>query len=309
MPCIKTMMEQLMGESHSITNDEFIQLQKDYELILRKIWINEKYNMILDNYYEIELEVLEAENRLMEIEDKKQMISIGQKYIVDLNRKLSNFLCSVRMYIDQTQHDLSSMNMELCTKEMFHQFTSCQYDLSIGFQIMELLRNYIQHQGLIIDGLTIIKPMIPKSQNEFIGLIIEIDYKKLRSIDKYSKKIKLDLMLKNTCSKKFNIMWFLQEYVSGVISVHKQLCDKLDLILKESSLRIEKILQDKYNNIPKEIGVFCEENEFLLQYNYIDQAAEKQRTLNSCFNERQIFKTTDRITGNFIKESIKYNMV
>lgn len=94
------MMEQLRGESHSITENEFIQLQKNYELILRKIWINEKYNMILDNYYEIELEVLEAENKLMEVEDKKQMISMGQKYIVNLNRKLSNFLCSVRMYID-----------------------------------------------------------------------------------------------------------------------------------------------------------------------------------------------------------------
>ncbi|NFF10931.1 hypothetical protein EXN50_00470 [Clostridium botulinum] len=174
---------------------------------------------------------------------------------------------------------------------------------------MELLRNYMQHQGLIIDGLTLIKPMFPRNQNKFIGLVPEIDYKKLRNIDKYLKKIKLDVILKNTCSKKFNIMWFLQEYVNGIISIHKQLCDKLDLIFEESSSRVEKTLQDKYNNIPKEIGVFYEENEFLLQYNYINQAAEKQRTLNSYFNGRQIFKTTDRLTGSFIKESIKYNMV
>ncbi|NFD04992.1 hypothetical protein EXN14_06750 [Clostridium botulinum] len=201
------------------------------------------------------------------------------------------------------------MNVESCTKEMFHQCTSHQYDSSVGFQIMELLRNYMQHQGLIIDGLTLIKPMFPRNQNKFIGLVPEIDYKKLRNIDKYLKKIKLDVILKNTCSKKFNIMWFLQEYVNGIISIHKQLCDKLDLIFEESSSRVEKTLQDKYNNIPKEIGVFYEENEFLLQYNYINQAAEKQRTLNSYFNGRQIFKTTDRLTGSFIKESIKYNMV
>lgn len=52
---------------------------------------------------------------------------------------------------------------------------------------MELLRNHIQHQGLIVDRITLIRPFFDNNE-EYIFLIIDIAYKRLCNIEQYEKK-------------------------------------------------------------------------------------------------------------------------
>lgn len=314
-PHLQTQYEAYLNFSRNIKIDEFRKLYSNYNFILKALWINEKYNMIIDNYYDFQLEVLKAEEELMKIDNQNEIITLGQQYIVNFNRKIANILSSVRMYSDQTKHDLSSSNELSCNYENFKSDLSAQYDSSIGYQIMEFLRNYMQHEGLMIDELRSIKLFFSNNSNnnDYINLIVLLDYKRLKSIKNYTKKIKLDKLLKNTNSEKFNIMWFLEEYINGIIKVHKQLYSRLNPIIDKYIEEIDSILLKYYKNVPQEVGVFSMEEEFLLQYSYIHRyikdLKEKPKVFKSCYKQRKIFHTNNINVRNGSTTIIKYNMV
>lgn len=304
-----TLLECIYNVKKEITQEEFERTKKEYTSIMKIVWINEKYGMVLDNYYELISEMQKAEIELLEQEQGAKRIALGQKYIVLYNRKLSNLLCSVRMYIDQTQHDLSTLKIEECTQDDFHRFTSEQYDTSIGYQIMELLRNYMQHQGLTIEGITCIKPLI-QDNSAYYNISINIDYKKLKSIDKYEKKILLDNILANSGAEKFNLLWFLDEYISGLDKVHKNMMGKLSEKIDSAQKVINQILEKYYGSsgIPEEIGFLGAEQDFLLQYNYVKKVVDYIPKLKDCYAGKKYFRSTDCIKGNFQQNTIRYNL-
>lgn len=304
--CVKTIMEQLCNIEHNISDVDFIKLKEKYHLIMAILWIKEKYTMILDNYSDFVLEMKEMQEKLSKAQED-EMVSVGKKAIVTFNRRLSNLLCSVRMYIDQTQHELSSLGLEECTKDDFHGYTAEQYDNSVCYQIMELLRNYIQHQGLVVDRISFINPFFDNNKEEYIFLVIDIAYKRLRDIEKYEKKILLDNVLKDMNVDTFNLLWFIDEYVKGLEIVHKKLIEKLSKVILDAQLEIEQILKKVYSQIPSEIGVFGQEDEFLLQYNYVVHALSIPH-ISDCLEGKKYFKSSDRLKGNFRKDTIKYNM-
>lgn len=301
---IKTLIEHLYNTQYDISEKDFLQLKENYDLLMTIVWINEKYGMILDNYYEFVLEVDKVWKELLEAKEK-QIVSIGKKSIVTFNRRLSNLLCSVRMYIDQTQCELSRLNLNECTKDDFHSYTSERYDNSISYQVMELLRNHMQHQGLIVDRITFMKPFC--DNQEYIFLVIDIAYKRLCNIERYEKKIFLDNILKDMNVNTFNLLWFVDEYVKGLEIVHKKLMEKLLKNISCAQNEIELILRRYYEKIPSEIGVFSDENDFLIQYNYVLQASDIPKMID-CYEGKKYFKSSENITGNFQSNRIRYNM-
>ena len=303
-----TLLDYICNNKCEITQDEFEHIKNEYMFIMKIVWINEKYGMVLDNYYEFISEMKNAEIELLKLENENERVALGQKFIIMFNRKLSNLLCSVRMYIDQTQYDLSIIKSKECSKDDFHRFTSEQYDKSIGYQIMELLRNYMQHQGLIIEGITCIRPLF--RDNDYYKITIDIDYKKLKSIDKYEKKILLDSVLSNSRARTFNLLWFLDEYICGLDKVHKSMIEKLSEKIVSAQQLINQILEKYYDNlgIPEEIGFLGAEQDFLLQNSYINKVADFIPELKNCYGEKKYFRSANCITGNFQSNTIRYNM-
>lgn len=300
-----TLLDYIYNNKSEITEEEFKKMKNEYTFIMKIVWINEKYGMVLDNYYEFISEMRRAERELLEREQGIEKIELGQKFILLFNRKLSNLLCSVRMYIDQTQHDLSTLKIEECSQDDFHKFTAEQYDASIGYQIMELLRNYMQHQGLIIEGITCIRPFV--QDIDYFTISINIDYKKLKSIDRYEKKILLDSILANSGANTFNLLWFLDEYISGLDKVHKGMMEKLSGKIASAQKVINQILEKYYGGIdvPEEIGFLGAEQDFLLQYSYVKRVADCIPELKDCYGEKKYFQSADCIKGSFQRNTIK----
>jgi hypothetical protein len=262
----------------------------------------------LDNYYEFIDSVYEAEKRIAELDTEIKKIELGQRYIVIFNRRLANFLGSVRMYIDQSQHDLSSLNMTECSKEDFHRLTNEQYDKYIGYQIMELLRNYLQHEGIIIEGITYLTPLFTKEM-EYHNLLINIEYKSLKAMGRYKSKIKLDEQLAALGAKGFNLIWFIDEYIRGLITVHSNFLNLVSEKTKSSKKMIDNILLKCYANcIPEEVGVFGEEQDFLLHYNYVKNFKQYIPVLKECSKEKMYFRSTDCIQGNLERIEIRYKL-
>jgi hypothetical protein len=114
--------------------------------------IEEKYAALVDNYFELELCFLQEALRAMVFSDHSDVEMQAPKHLA--SRRLINLLTSARLFLDSLPHHAAS----LLTSDELEKFTrapSVAYDSSLGYRVMEALRNYSQHQSLPIHTWTI----------------------------------------------------------------------------------------------------------------------------------------------------------
>lgn len=278
--CHVQIMEELLsnGQSWEIDDDEFIKVREDYYTCLNLLWIEEKFNIVSDNFYEWEQEIKNSYNFLIENQNDRPdcdtiMNEHGTKEIIVLNRRFFNIINSIRMYRDQVLHDLSSIGNK--AKIAFEKETHNQYDKSFSYQLMELVRNYMQHQGLIIERITAIIPFNRKI-NEELWYFVESKYPSLKKIEKFNKKIKLEPQT-NKDIEWINLVGILREYYSQIIDLHNCYRKITKEIYLTATSNIEQKIANIYKNLPvMTIAFYGKKNcndfqDFLLQRTYIER--------------------------------------
>jgi hypothetical protein len=115
--------------------------------------IEEKFNLVLENFEEFEGELLRDAlgYSLFQREDWSSRMTELHR----LNRRLVNLLATCRLYVDQVPHNLSQEFAEdpgLATA--FEVSKSREFDATLGYRVMDALRNYMQHRSLPIHVLS-----------------------------------------------------------------------------------------------------------------------------------------------------------
>lgn len=172
-----------------VSEKDFYGMKSSYDLCMYFLWIEEKMHMLLANYYEWENElVMVSDNITIEKDDKKR-IEIGNVQIIEFNRLLNNLLSSVKLYQDQLYSTLSYIDKRngTCFEKNMKQCSNDLCDESVEYQLLELLRNYMQHQGFIIERITI--PFF-SCETEYLLFHVEASISGITGIEKYKQKIK-----------------------------------------------------------------------------------------------------------------------
>ena len=136
---IQTMFEVIYNQSHEIADDCFLNIKRDYDICLKLLWIEEKWNIVSDNFYEWEEEIKNSYDFLLD-NHKDCNEEYGKKEIITLNRRLFNVLSGIRMYRDQVLNDLSNLDKDL--KEKFEKET-LSYDLVVHSNIRYIPLLYV----------------------------------------------------------------------------------------------------------------------------------------------------------------------
>jgi hypothetical protein len=115
--------------------------------------VEEKLSLLLDNFYEFEVELLKLAEELV-IWSNHEFIDTMQRRL-SLDRRLVNLLTAGRLYLDQTDHVISGLfgnpSNELAAIKLFK---NKQHDTCWGYRLMEALRNHVQHAGLIVHSIS-----------------------------------------------------------------------------------------------------------------------------------------------------------
>ena len=301
---LQSCQECIFGMKHIISQTEYKHIKRAYDIAKKLAWCNERYYMIVDNYGEF----IESINHALEIVNENKvnddMIRIGQNYIRAFNRRFFNIISSVRLYVDQTRHDLSELQLSV-SKDDFGRMASKQYDLRLGYQIMELLRNYMQHECMVIDGVIWFRSFFDIS-SEYVPIIIAMDTDRLKKIDGFKKKIKSKEINRIT-GKSFNIFYFLHEYLLGINDVHKEFISSVGKIINSQHDVVTKVFMQYYKEIPKEVGVMAPEGDFLYKDAYFDKCELKIADLEEKIGYKKLFIGND-IKGNYERLEIRYNI-
>jgi len=220
--------------SHSIpiTEEEFARAQECKEKLLKALEIEEKFNIVLENY-------LEYEKELLDITLQKAIsfdMSDTRDIIHRIDRRLINLLSTCRLYLDQVPQDVGSMlGQDSVVRNSFRNQRSKEYDSRLGYRVMEALRNHVQHRGLPVHLISYksswVEPKTEKdSRHRRQRTVIKINVDRLREDGGFKKSVFEEL---KNIGLQVNLKPLVREYITGLMKVHRSLREKLELHFDE----------------------------------------------------------------------------
>jgi hypothetical protein len=197
---------------------------------LTKNKIEEKFNLVLENYIDLERELLSIS--FMKAVQFGVSWSEGADLRQVVNRKLSNLLSSCRAYLDQTRralkHRYGSRSDQLVG---FKEETHSQYESRLGYRLMEGLRNHAQHCELPVSSITLSKHREPRKGADRINSIrISASLDDLRSAGKVKNDVLDEVAVENDS---IHLSPYVRDYVTGLIKVQ---------------MRVRALLKDETKN-------------------------------------------------------------
>tara|TARA_R110000787_G_scaffold181039_1_gene293187 strand:+ start:443 stop:1360 length:918 start_codon:yes stop_codon:yes gene_type:complete len=243
-----------------IDQERFSQLKTSRPVLSHALAIEEKYEIIISNFLELEREATNASisEMVRNHTEYKDFFDVR----LALNIRLVNLLTSVRLYTDQlSSHICSCSPHEENAKTEIKGIFSTEYDSSFDYRFMEALRNYVQHSGIPVhristdakwteleDGLLEYSLFFGTQRKE---LLLDGDFKK---------------RVLNEMPDEVDLRSATRSYIEAISRIHKQAREKIKEIVDTSRLYLDRAIRDYM--------VICE-NEPIGLYAYEYQDTEK----------------------------------
>ena len=216
---VYTLQTMWLGSSAGLTlsETEFLKLKKARNCLNAASALEESYDLLLENYRELEVAVL--------TEAVYEMTAMRHEYsdFFDLrtllNRRVVNVLAAARKYLDQYVQQLSEAGLEANEVELVKSKSSAAYDHSFGYRFMHALRNHALHNGLAVYGVTVNGRWLPKGE-EAKELHFTITPYALKAALETDSKFKKTVLVE--CSEKVFLLPAVRDYVGGISAVHME---------------------------------------------------------------------------------------
>src|SRR6266496_357631 len=164
----------VMGLSGFIEIDEaeYARIKGARKNLFEALFLEEKLDLVTANFYEYETDLLSIASQMMIFNDDDHFSMSRKRNLV--SRRIVNLLTAGRMYLDQSiQHIANIYGKDSETLSRVKSEFALQYDQSLGFRVMEALRNYVQHRGFPIHTLIFThEPVGTETELQFLYRVI-----------------------------------------------------------------------------------------------------------------------------------------
>lgn len=204
-----------------ISDDEFTRITTAKRHLLTLLGLEEKFDLVLENYLEYERELLRLNLQRMLLQDCDGSSSMTDIQL--LNRRLANHVLTARLYLDRVQHELKAIYREDSPLPgLLKQKIAEQYDNARGFRIIEAMRHYLQHRNLPVHEL--IHRMEPDnscSPPQF-RYILEpyVEVLQLRDDPQFKRSVLAEL---EQMGKLVNVTPLVRQHIEALCRVHQEL--------------------------------------------------------------------------------------
>lgn len=297
----QTKLDLIVGQSNNIKKEVYKNVKYSYEMLLKYLWFEEKFRVLLNNFYEFEEDVYELYLKCNNCNTKKEIVEVGEEGIILLNRRLLNFTASAKMYTNEIDYDISEI-FENATDEKIQdkitRFKSEKYDESVSYQLLELIRNILQHRSLLINNITIVKPF--NDNVNITPIFVNIRYSDIKKNKEFKNKIKNKKDLDKYNYDDLNIEYHIRKYMLSLFEVHKYYRELIEEDVKNNLSLISKTIEEiEKKKQPFEEIAFMELSEdnqkkdgVLVNKNYINKYSSKISNNKLSFENHFLSKST-----------------
>lgn len=202
-----------------ISPEEFERIVAAKQGVGAVVAIEEKFNLLMENYAEFERELLDITLRRVVFQDADWENFQNDIYLV--NRRLVNLLSACRLHIDQARHAISEIyGKDSDEFEMMKKLTRAEHGRSGEYRIMDAIRNHIQHRNLPISGLVLTGTHVDlegmPAAKHTIRVIVDVD--SMRKDPKVSAKVIADIESRDNDG--VSITPLVRRYVESLGRIH-----------------------------------------------------------------------------------------
>ena len=203
------------------------------------------YSMLrksLDNYSEFELELLRlAQSSSLRTSGNLQD---SMRDRLELDRRLANLLTSCRLYLDQTDHGISGLYGNTSTQlSEIKSYKNQLYDNHEGYQIMEALRNHVQHSGLLVHTISynMARSKTPGSKYNAHTVIPKASVRTLAENKQFKKSVMKKLQKGDDS---LDLRKPAREYISCFLELHDKLREIVSDLVNQSRTLYESAVSE-----------------------------------------------------------------
>ena len=205
----------------TIAKEEFCRLREARGGLLTLVAVEEKLDLLVENYVEYELELLKiAQHASVFAQLVHSRLGTHRNAV---NRRLVNLLSSSRLYVDQVKHEIRSLYGKASSEvSRVDKCFSARYDSSPEYRVMEALRNYVQHRSLPIHWLACrhaLDEPVPGAR-QTVGILPYLDTEILATDKRFKRSVLKEL--RASCDEKgrANLTQLARRYVEDLAKVH-----------------------------------------------------------------------------------------
>lgn len=229
-------------------------LKASRPVLTHALAIEEKYEIIISNYLELEREATNASVSEMVRKQMEYRDFFDVRMV--LNIRLVNLLTAVRLYTDQLAGHISACfpldgKIRFEIKDLF----SAEYDESFEYRFMEALRNYVQHSGIPVHTVSSGSRWTDREDGLLEYSLYFGSQKKVLGQDGSFKKLVL-----NEMPDEVNLRAAVRVYVEAISRVHKKAREKIEEIAESSRWQLDEAIRDYMVVYEKEpVGLYAYE--------------------------------------------------
>lgn len=194
--------------------------------------IEEKYDLILSNFYDFEMCLLEY--------SLKHTAShpYNENYFLKANKHIINLLTSSRLYLDHLSHLISEFADPLFLDFDFNTIRSGQYDSLFGYRFMEALRNYVQHRAMPVNGIS--GNFVNDNRGIRYTTDVTIDTKRLLKDEKFKSSI-----LKGIHSRDISLTRCIRDQMEGLKNIQSAIRGQIEPCVSSAGEHVECLFSKK----------------------------------------------------------------
>ena len=226
-----------------ISQEEYTEAVEAKRCLVEALEVEEKFDLLLTNYEEFEHELLVIALDAALRFDNDWSASVGTRQTV--SRRLVNTLTACRLYLDQVGHNLSSIyGSSSRAHEQMKSKCSAEYDGRLGYRVMEALRNYVQHRGMPVHGLSLTgtwideTPQVRKHLQQ--SVVPELSTERLAEDSRMKPSVLAELQ---SIGSEHDIKPLLRDYIAGLGSIHTSLRKTLESDLTRWDAIVETLIE------------------------------------------------------------------
>lgn len=222
-----------------IAEDEYDPIRRAREGVFECLFLEEKYDLVVENYFEFETTMQEIVARDMIGFNQSYHTSHLERVLVD--RRIANLLSAAKVYVDHAkQHVHRILELDSATTFDVEATLSAQYDARFGYRCMEALRNHVQHRGFPVHNIRFTSRWVER-QDETLDLYAVSPYvepARLREDGEFKKSVLEEM---EAHGDKIDLKEVIRDYVEGLSVAHSKIRNSVnqpvqrwDAVIKEA---------------------------------------------------------------------------
>lgn len=222
-----------------ISSQEFTEIVKAKECLIEALYIEEKFSLIVDNYLEFEIDLLEGAARSM----IRFKANYGEFQLdrTRVNRRLINLLSTCKSYVDQSKIHLA--NIFGRQSDVLSEFKKdLETETGVAYRVMSEVRNFAQHRGYPIHSVSYPAKWtgVEDSAKLQFSMVPLIDMKEIQEDPKFDRQV---VNLLRSKDEKIDVRPLIRDYLATLGGIHEKMRGRLNPYLNEWEMIIVSAIE------------------------------------------------------------------